>query len=123
MYLKLIQFVLDSYLDRNLDIQERHYKLWYAVFFFRQWRNWIITSREYTLKDNFITLNAYTCIEINAHTLLSLTLRHIKNGSLNRFYPWLLGSQICESWFRAARSMTSTFSTIINFTSKEFIGR
>ena len=31
------------------------------------------------------------------------------------FQPWLLGSQPCESTFRAARSMTGTFSTIVNF--------
>ena len=31
------------------------------------------------------------------------------------FCPWLFGSQTCEKIFRAARSMTSTFSTVINF--------
>ena len=31
------------------------------------------------------------------------------------FIPWLLGSQCCEKVFRAARSMSNTFSTIINF--------
>ena len=31
------------------------------------------------------------------------------------YLPWLLGSQSCEKTFRLARSMTSTFSTMINF--------
>ena len=31
------------------------------------------------------------------------------------FCPWLLGSQPCEKAFCAARSMTSTFSTMVNF--------
>ena len=31
------------------------------------------------------------------------------------FTPWLLGSQTCEATFRAARCMSSVFSTIINF--------
>ena len=31
------------------------------------------------------------------------------------FMPWLLGSQSCEKIFRAARSMTPTFSTVLNF--------
>lgn len=39
----------------------------------------------------------------------------IPNGN-EHFFPWLLGSQACEQTFRAARSMTGTFSTVINFT-------
>lgn len=31
------------------------------------------------------------------------------------FLPWLLGSQSCEKAFRAARSTSSTFSTVIIF--------
>ena len=31
------------------------------------------------------------------------------------FFPWLLGSQVCEATFRTIRSMNSTFSTTINF--------
>jgi len=31
-------------------------------------------------------------------------------------YPWMLGSQPCKQAFRAARSMTPTFSAMINFT-------
>ena len=38
----------------------------------------------------------------------------IPDGS-KLFHPWMLGSQPCEQTFRAARSMTSTFSTQINF--------
>ena len=31
------------------------------------------------------------------------------------FVPWLLGSQCCERTFRTVRSMSSTYSTMINF--------
>lgn len=119
-FLQIMQYVLDSFMDKGLQFTERIYKLWYAVFFLRQWRYWIKKSNEYTLTDNFITLNAYTCIELNAHNLLILTLNYIENNSLDELYPWHLGSQNCEEWFRAARSLTSTFSTIVNFTSEEF---
>jgi len=40
------------------------------------------------------------CIELNA---------------CSKFFPWLLGSQCCEKIFRAARSLSSTFSTVIDF--------
>lgn len=36
-------------------------------------------------------------------------------GESETFLPWKLGSQSCEKIFRAAKSLTSTFSTIINF--------
>ena len=40
----------------------------------------------------------------------------LHNSSAEHCYcPWLLGSQPCEKAFRAARSMTPTFSTIVNF--------
>lgn len=120
-YLKLMQYTLDSFLDKGLTAVERIFKIWFAVFFLRQWRCWIKKSEEHNLTDNFVTLNTYSCIEINAHTLLMLTLEHIEKGSLDDFYPWLLGSQQCEEWFRAARSLTSTYSTVINFTAQEFV--
>lgn len=120
-YLKVMQFVLDSFLDRGLKAVERVFKIWFSVFFLRQWRCWIKRSKEYNLTDCFITLNAYTCIEMNAHSMLMMILDHIEKGTLDEFYPWLLGSQQCEEWFRAARSLTSTLSTIINFTAQEFI--
>ena len=62
------------------------------------------------MKNNFITSNAYQCIEINAHSLLAL-VRDCKN---DYFMSWLLGSQSCEKTFRSLRSMTSTFSTVVN---------
>ena len=62
----------------------------------------------------FITLNAYLCIELNAHSLITFLL-FVKGKGINAsFTPWHLGSQSCEKAFRACRSI-STFSTILNF--------
>lgn len=38
-----------------------------------------------------------------------------QQGTPELFCPWLFSSQECEAFFRAARSLTSTYSTIINF--------
>ena len=92
-YVELIKFVIDSYLDYDLDPLSRIENLWYVVFFVRYWRKWILLNHRYTLRDNFITPNAYMCIELNAHALITflLTIRdHVKNDSC--FLPWLLGS-------------------------------
>lgn len=64
------------------------------------------------IDKNFITSNTYTCIEINAHGLLILVE---KLRETNQFTPWLCSSQPCKKIFRQIRSMTSTFSTIVNF--------
>jgi len=124
-YLQTLRNFIDGFLDKQLSPMERIQKIWYAVFFLRYWRRWLKSKKCYKLKNNFITSNAMSCIELNAHSLIVLirTLRdEIPDGS-NFFLPWLLGSQPCESTFRAARSMTGTFSTIVNFSLLGFLQR
>ena len=41
-----------------------------------------------------------------------MTNKDLNNGM---FLPWLFISQMCEKIFRATRSLTSTFSTVVNF--------
>ena len=115
-YVDLIRNVIDSYLDKSLDPLERLEKLWYVVFFFRYWRKRITLNKSYTLGNNFITSNAYNCIELNAHALINYIIA-IRDDvkEIKCFVPWLLGSQCCEVTFRAARSMSSIYSTVINF--------
>lgn len=139
LYLRMMQSVTDSMLDPNLTIKEKIAKMWYGVFVVRIWRSWLsgyaakkkskknvhhsTDELTYSLTENFISVNAYTCIEINAHSLILLT---IKLRDINRpelFLTHLLGSQSCESTFRQLRSMTSTEATVINFTMLEMINR
>ena len=56
-----------SFLDKNLTPLERIYRIWYVLFSLRICRTWIIRSKSYTLAANFVTLNVYLCVEINAH--------------------------------------------------------
>lgn len=48
-------------------------------------------------------------------------LRSTDNPEL--FLPWLYSSQPCEKLFRQARSMSSTFSTMVNFSLLETLRR
>lgn len=125
-FLKMMNNVLTSYLDKNISIQERIYRIWYSVYFLRIWRNFILKNKQYTLKDNFITPNAYACIELNAVALVQL-VKQFKNsnGNLkpNMFLPWHFSSQACEQLFRTTRSMTSTYSTVVNFSLKDILQR
>lgn len=139
-YLKAMQSIRLSYLDSDLNSKERVYHIWKAVFFFRAWRSWILSSERikessnkkaksmYTLKDNFISSNCYTCIELNAHALVKKVLVEdsvLESGNENSeiFFSNLYGSQPCENMFRQVRSFTSTFSTIVNFNMLDILHR
>ena len=117
VYLKIMKSITDTFLDKSLVCLVRVEKAWYCVVFLRYWRQWVLLCPEYNLSDNFITCNTYTCVELNAHSLIVyiLSLQAVYASDSNSFLPWILGSQCCEKVFRSARSMSSVFSTVINF--------
>ena len=114
-FIEMIKYVVDSFLNKQLSPLTRIQMIWYANIFVRYWRKWIELHPQYNIKNNFLTQNAFTCIELNAHALVLLVITLRDNFDDNNFIPWMLGSQSCEKTFRAARSMSTTFSTIINF--------
>ncbi|XP_031357928.1 uncharacterized protein LOC116181664 isoform X2 [Photinus pyralis] len=122
-YLKILRSVLDAFLRKDLSPVRRLQLIWYAVFFLRIWRSWVRNSESYTVTENFITLNAYLCIEMNAHALIKI-IRKFREEKLDTdFATWLFSSQPCEQIFRATRSLTSTYSTIVNFSLMEMLNR
>lgn len=135
LYIKAMRGVLLSFLENNLQSNERIYHIWSALFFFRAWRSWLLNSEKidphnkkskslYTLKDNFISSNCYTCIELNAHALVKKVLSEDLSDDVGEvFFPNLYGSQPCESMFRQVRSFTSTFSTVVNFNMLDIMHR
>ena len=114
-FIEMIKYVVDSFLNKQLSPLTRIQMIWYANIFVRYWQKWIELHPHYNIKNNFLTQNAFTCIELNAHALVLLVITLQDNFDDNNFIPWILGSQSCEKTFRAARSMSTTFSTIINF--------
>ncbi|CAG9763700.1 unnamed protein product [Ceutorhynchus assimilis] len=113
-FLRISRFLLDAFLSKELTPIERIYKMWISTLFFRIWRYIVSNDNDASLTKNFITLNCYTCIELNAHALVEY-VRRCRDSPINKFYPWLLSSQPCEKKFRELRSLTSTFSTVVNF--------
>lgn len=62
-------------------------------------------------------------MELNAHMLINVYRKLRQKNCLSLFIPELFSSQPCESFFRCARSLTSTQSTVINFTTKQFLAK
>ena len=105
-------------MNKDLNSLKRISEAWFALLFVRYWRQWLLFHTQYTLEKNFITLNSYICIELNADALITSLLvlwDKLSEIGSDSYLPWMFGSQPCEKAFRAARSMTPMFSTIINF--------
>lgn len=122
-YLQLISDVVNAFMDGSLSPSARLEKMWHSVFITRIWRHSISKQSSLTLKGNFMSSFSYNCIEINAHSLV-LILKYLKKERLTHlFLPHLYSSQPCESFYRKMRSLTTTNSTITNFSIKEFSHR
>lgn len=121
MYLKICDEVTSCFLNVDLTPLDRVFRMWRAVFFLRIWRKFIVSHRSYNVNDNFITSNAYTCIEINARNLIVLIKRFRDHNISEQFITSLFDSQACEKSFRQFRSMGSINFTKINFSLYELL--
>lgn len=73
-YIRICHQITSSLYDEDISPNERVFRLWRSTFFLRAWRT-SITSLSVGgggLNENFITQNAYACIELNARNLLLL---------------------------------------------------
>ena len=118
VYLWIMRNIRNAFFDKSISPLQRVSLMWKTIYFLRIWRMWL-KENGYSESDHFITQNAYICTEINAHLLVNI-LYNVINDSLPKesLRMWTYGSQACEQSFRLLRSMTSTFSTIINFSMK-----
>ncbi|CAF4574681.1 unnamed protein product, partial [Didymodactylos carnosus] len=131
VYLQLLRLIITTYIQTTTPLKTRLKSAWIIVFVCRLWLAWlknkIFKSQSSTPinKDKyFITRTAYLSVELNAHNLLYLILlvqqKQLPKESLHIF---LFNSQSCEGMFRNARSLSGAYSTIVNFTTHDFLRR
>lgn len=122
-YLKIICRILRSFLDSRLSPLERIRHIWFANFMLRIWREYLIVTKQCTLKDHFLSVYAYICVEINAHALI-LMMVFLKERNMDEsFSTETVGSQPCEGIFRQIRALSTTGSTVVNCSLYEIIQR
>lgn len=121
IYLTICDQITSSFLNTDLSPIDRVYKLWNAVYFLRCWRKSIVLDKNLTTTENFITNNAYICVEINAHALIYLIVKLRSSQTENMFLTHEFSSQPCESTFRQLRSMGTANYTKINFNLYELV--
>ncbi|KZS02731.1 Uncharacterized protein APZ42_000107, partial [Daphnia magna] len=122
-YLEMMDLVRSSFLDKTLSPIERIGRIWTVVFCLRYWRRWMTCDNAYTLAKNFISSNAYLCIEINAHSLLLYMRKCRIENTPEHLLVWLFGSQQCESFFRGSRALCPVGLNKPNMTEGEFLDR
>jgi hypothetical protein len=109
--------------DSEISILDRVRTLWRAVSFFRYSRAALL-CQNLSVDAHSITKNAYLCLELWAHNIVSMILQLISEGDHDcEIFFSLLSSQACEKLFRACRSLFSSFSVVINFSLFEFMNR
>ena len=133
VYLRLLRSVMLAYVEHNTSVLDRTYHAWLAVFLCRIWQTWLHIADQknfsgyYSQKTKnslFITSPAHFSIELNAHCLVSICLlvcQHDLPNSVLSISNY--NSQSCENTFRLARSLSGTFSSIVNFTIEKFLKR
>lgn len=114
-YLQICSDVTACFLALDMKPLDRLLRMFRAVFFIRIWRQSIVAHATRRLGDNFISSNAYMCIEVNARTLLLMIKTFRDKNMANKFLPALFDSQTCERSFRLFRSMGTMEFTRINF--------
>ncbi|CAF3873881.1 unnamed protein product [Adineta steineri] len=145
IYLQAIKSVRLAYIEKTTSIMDRIFHGWIAVFIFRFWCLWInemnkksldtiltqLSDFEFKFNEKvkpksqyFITYQSHFCVEINAHCLIYLaTLVNEQQLPIEALNIWLQNSQGCESTFRSARSISSNFSSGVNFTVSQFLSQ
>ena len=133
IYLRLLRSIVLAYVEHDTSIIDRIYHSWFGAFLCRIWQTWlhVVDETEISkshsdeqIKDMFITTPAHFSVELNAHSLLGICLlvaqRKLPESalSISNYH-----SQSCESTFRLTRSMSGSFSSIVNFTIEQFLKR
>lgn len=99
-FLQIMSDVIAAFMDTTLTPIDRIEKMWYSVFLVRLWRTFVLKKRGLTLKDNFMSIWCYYCIELNAHSLVLILLYLKENHLEHLFFAHKLCSQPCEEFFR-----------------------
>lgn len=124
-YIRICDEITSSLYHEDVSPLERLSRIWRSTYFLRAWRLFLksenATRENYKINDNFITRNAYACIELNAQNLVILIRKFRDEKKSEFFIPSLFNSQPCEETFRKMRSMGTINFTKINFTLLELM--
>lgn len=118
-YLRLGRAAVFAFLGDG-TAYERLHQAWFARFFADGWRAWL-QENNISIADNFLSSNQYSCIKLNAESLLLFYDWLSSVPELRRAVPasvFGVGSQQNENLFRTTRAFPDP-----NFSVAEFLRR
>lgn len=93
-YIRICHEITSSLMDTDVSPEDRLFRTWRSTFFLRAWRSNIKKSDDLNFDNNFITANAYACIELNAQNLIIL-IKKFRDNRLDEFFvPTVFNSQL-----------------------------
>lgn len=96
-FLEMMQEVMDAFMNRFLSSEERIKKIWRILFFIRLWRKKVIKAKKLTMKENFLTTNSYSCLELNFHSLL-FSIVSLRKQNQSQFCRIILVVRLAKSF-------------------------
>lgn len=117
-FLRLGRAAVFAFLGRGLSARERLKQAWFARYFADGWRAWLVENG-LPLTHEFLSTNQYSCIKLNAESLLLFYHWLCSEPELRKKVPasvFGFGSQQNENLFRDTRAQGND----PNFTVEEF---
>lgn len=105
-FLNFAALAVGAFLGTTSSAYERLYNAWFARYFADGWRAWL-QEKGIGLRDNFLTSNQYSCITLNADSLLLFYHWLCSHPALRQQVPasaFAFGSQQNENNFRDSRA-------------------
>lgn len=122
IYLKMGQYMLRAYTERDLSVQERAMFAWTPVAFLRYWKAWLVISR-FPIENHFVSLQTYEDFLLSGHSLIMSVKMFALYYPAHPFQPWTFGSNSCEELFSKLHGFTWGKSELCLLDLVDFAGR
>lgn len=122
IYLKMGQYMLRAYTERDLSVQERAMFAWTPVAFLRYWKAWLVISC-FPIENHFVSLQTYEDFLLSGHSLIMSMKMFALYYPAHPFQPWTFGSNSCEELFSKLCGFTWGKSELCLLDLVDFAGR
>ena len=101
LYLEMMMFLFEAYLEHDLDILDRVFRIWYVRSFLQMWRYWAKKCLGVNWKSHFLADQTYVDTNIICDSFIAMLL-HCHQHDL-WFCPHYYSSDHCEQGFSYCR--------------------
>ncbi|KAK3734785.1 hypothetical protein QZH41_007917 [Actinostola sp. cb2023] len=121
-YLKMGQYMLKAYTEKQLSVQQRTVYAWAPIMFLRYWKFWLVASN-YDIKYHFISLQTHEDFILSGHSIIMSMKMFSVFFPGSPFQPWTFGSNSCEELFSRLRGFTRGKSDLCLMDMVDMAGR